>query len=83
METKVCGGTGYAVEDFRTSLGHGDTWIGVPVQCYIECNNFFVWNRGWMNERRSGCIPDQSCQRGLVEGEGRIKVVHFSWRWRS
>ena len=30
-----------------------------------------VWDRGWMNERRSGCIPDRSCQRGLVEGKGR------------
>ena len=39
METKVCGGMGYAVEDFRLSLGHGDAWTGVPVQCYIECNN--------------------------------------------
>ena len=38
METKVCGGMGYAVEDFRTSLGHGDAWIGVPVRCYTECN---------------------------------------------
>ena len=24
------------VEDFRMSLGHA--WIGVPVQCYTECN---------------------------------------------
>ena len=38
METKVCGGTGYAVEDFRMSLGCGDTWIGVLVRCYTECN---------------------------------------------
>ena len=39
METKVCGGAGYMVEDFRMSLGHGDAWIGVPVWCYTECNN--------------------------------------------
>ena len=39
METKVCGGMGYAVEDFRTSLDCGDTWIRVPVRCYTECNN--------------------------------------------
>ena len=38
-ETKVCEGTGYAVGDFRTSLGCGNMWIGVPVQCYTECNN--------------------------------------------
>ena len=25
METKVCGGVGYTVEDLRMSLGHGDT----------------------------------------------------------
>ena len=37
-ETKLCGGMGYVVEDFRTSLGHGDVWIGVPVWCYMECN---------------------------------------------
>ena len=33
METKVCGGTGYVVGDFRTSW---DTWIAVPVRW--ECN---------------------------------------------
>ena len=38
METKVCGGTGYMVEGFRMSLGRGDMWIRVPVQCYTECN---------------------------------------------
>ena len=38
METKICGGMGYAVEDFRLSLGRGDTWTGVPVRCYTECN---------------------------------------------
>ena len=42
METKVCGGTGYAVEDFRTSLGRGDAWIRVPVQCYTESNNIIT-----------------------------------------
>ena len=35
---KVCGWMGYAVGDLRTSLGHGDMWIGVPVRCYTECN---------------------------------------------
>ena len=30
-ETKVCGRAGYGVEDFQMSLGHGDTWVGVPV----------------------------------------------------
>ena len=29
---------GYAVGDLRTSSGHGDVWIGVPVRCYTECN---------------------------------------------
>ena len=29
--TMVCGRAGYVVEDFRMSLGHGDTWVGVPV----------------------------------------------------
>ena len=38
METKVCEGMGYAVEDFRTSSGYGDVWIGVPVRCYMEFN---------------------------------------------
>ena len=38
MEIKVCGGMGYMVGDFRTSLGRGDAWIGVPVRCYTECN---------------------------------------------
>ena len=31
MEAKVCRRAGYTVEDFRMSLGRGDTWIGVPV----------------------------------------------------
>ena len=49
-ETKVCGGVGYTVEDFRMSLGHGDVWIGVPVWCYTECNTppelrtYLVWS---------------------------------------
>ena len=38
METKVCERAGYAVEDFRMSLGWGDAWIRVPVRCYTECN---------------------------------------------
>ena len=32
--------------------------------------DFMVWNRGWVNEWRSGGILDQRCQRGL-ESEGR------------
>ena len=44
-ETKVCGGTGYAVEDFRLSLGHGDAWTGVPVRCYTECNSIPLLDR--------------------------------------
>ena len=36
--TEVCGWMGYVVGDLRTSSGHGEVWIGVPVQCYTECN---------------------------------------------
>ena len=36
--TKVCEWMGYVVEDLRMSLGHGDAWIRVLVQCYMECN---------------------------------------------
>ena len=36
--TKVCGWMGYAVGDLRTSSGHGEVWIGVPMWCYMECN---------------------------------------------
>ena len=32
---------------------------------------FMAWNRGWVNERRSGGILDHRCQRGLVGSEGR------------
>ena len=32
--------------------------------------DFVAWNRGWVNEQRSGGILDQRCQRGL-ESEGR------------
>ena len=37
--TKVCEWMGYAVGALRTSLGHGEVWIGVPVRCYTLCNN--------------------------------------------
>ena len=37
---KVCGGAGYAVEDFRMILGRGDMCIRVPVWCYTECNRY-------------------------------------------
>ena len=39
--TKVCGWMGYVAGDLRTSSGHGEVWIGVPVQCYMECNTLF------------------------------------------
>ena len=32
--TKVCEWMGYVVGDLRTSSGHGEVWIGVPVRCY-------------------------------------------------
>ena len=25
-----------------TCSGHGEVWIGVPVQCYMECNTVFI-----------------------------------------
>ena len=43
--TKVCGWMGYAVEGLRMSSGHGDIWIGVPVQCYTECNSIPLLDR--------------------------------------
>ena len=43
METKVCGGAGYAVEDFRMSLGHGDAWVGVPVDFRISLGLGDAW----------------------------------------
>ena len=39
--TKVCGWMGYVAGDLRTSLGHGDVWIGVPVWYYTECNSCY------------------------------------------
>ena len=49
--TKVCEWMGYAVGDLRTSLGHGEVWIGVPVQCYMECNRntafSSLFHNGW------------------------------------
>ena len=35
---EVCGWMGHVIGDLRVSLGHGEVWIGVPVQCYMECN---------------------------------------------
>ena len=29
---------GHALGGLRVSLGHREGWIGVPVQCYTECN---------------------------------------------
>ena len=42
--TKVCEWMGYVVGDLGTSLGHGEVWIGVPVQCYMECNIESNWS---------------------------------------
>ena len=39
--TKICGWMGYAVGDLRISLGPGEVWIGVPVQCYTKCNRTY------------------------------------------
>ena len=32
--------------------------------------DFVGWNRGWLDEQRSGGIPDRRCRRGL-ESEGK------------
>ena len=37
-ELRHCGWMGYVVGDLGTSSGHGEVLIGVPVQCYMECN---------------------------------------------
>ena len=39
--------------------------------------DFVVWNRGWVNKRRSRDIPDWRCQRGL-ESEGRSQGCEFN-----
>ena len=59
METKVCGRAGYAVEDFRMSLGHGNAWVGVPVLhvSVTRCPNFRVteiWSivKWWIKLKR-------------------------------
>ena len=73
--TKVCGWMGYVVGDLRTSSGHRDVWIRVPVWCYMECNmasayvlhplnrlvlDFEACGRGQMNEWKSGGLLDRS-----------------------
>ena len=47
--TKVCGWMGYAVEGLRTSSGRGDAWIGVSVQCYMECNRKSISTQEYFN----------------------------------
>ena len=37
--TKVCGWMGYTVGGLGASLGHGEVWVRVLVQCYMECNS--------------------------------------------
>ena len=39
--------------------------------------DFVVWNRGWVNEWRSGGIPDWRCRRGL-ESEGKSQDVKLN-----
>ena len=39
--------------------------------------DFLVWNRGWMNEQRSGGILDRRCQRGL-ESKGKSQDVKLN-----
>ena len=55
---------------------------GLEFWCCMECNSplnhlvldFVTWNRGWVKEWRSRCIPDRRCRGGLVAREG-IEVV--------
>ena len=53
--TKVCGWMGYVVGDLRTSWGHEEVWIGVPVRCYTECNKFAVEYSKKRNIYRFSC----------------------------
>ena len=39
--------------------------------------DFVVWNRGWVNEQRSGGIPHRRCWRGL-ESEGKSQDVKLN-----
>ena len=89
--TKVCGWMGYVVGDFRTSSGPGGVWIGVPVRCYMECNNrttILTVVKSWYNSRgkhqgRVGeLVPRDSFD--IIQGyansrPGRLRVPEVMW----
>ena len=59
------------VMEFRSWCGQMDLAsadVLRPLHCLVL--DFMVWNGGWVNEWRSGGIPNQRCWRGL-ESEGR------------
>ena len=43
-----------------------------PLNCLVL--DFVVGVRGWVNEWRSGGVPDRRCRRGL-RARGEVKVV--------
>ena len=64
--TKVCGWIGYMVGDLRTNLGHGDVWIGVPVQCYTGCNKWpTCWNGSHGRRPIHPACSSNSTQTGI------------------
>ena len=46
MELRFVDGWDMRWKIFRTSSGRGDAWIGVPVQCYMECNSISIYKLG-------------------------------------
>ena len=54
---------GHGVLEMTQTDGPGFSLCATPLES--SCPGFRGVGRGWMNEQRSRCIPDQSCQREL------------------
>ena len=60
---------GRGVPELVQTDGPGFSLCAVPLE--LSGPGFCGVDRDWVNERRSGGILDQRCQRGSVGGEGR------------
>ena len=69
------GGVNSGVTEFQSGSGQMDL-ASACVLCPLNrlVLDFVVWVRGWVNEGKSGGVPDRRCRRGL-RARGEIKVV--------
>ena len=75
----VNSGPDLVAAEFRGGCGQ----IDLASACVLHPLNrlvlyFTVWVRAWVNERRSGGVPDQRRRRGLG-ARGGVKACNINW----